>query len=235
MSVKISIIIPTYNEERYISILLDHLLPKIDENVEILVSDGGSKDATADEVYRPGATLLISEKKGRAAQMNFAAARATGDILYFLHADSLPPDHFVEDIRHSFAAGTDAGCYRLKFDFDHWFLKLNAWFTRFNVNYFRFGDQSLFISRSLFEKIGGYRNDHLLMEDQEIVHRIRKAGRFKVMKGEVVTSARKYLVNGPFKLQYTFFLIWLNYYLGRKQEKLVRLYRKRIKDIKIDN
>ncbi len=69
--------------------------------------------------------------------------------------------------------GFGSGCFRLAFDHQHWFLKANAWVTRFDVNSIRFGDQSLFVTKNVFVKSGGFREDLLMMEDQEIIHRIK--------------------------------------------------------------
>ncbi len=145
--------------------------------------DGGSTDATVAEATAAGAMVLISSRKGRAAQMNAGAAMAKADILYFLHADSVPPETFVNDILNTVAQGFISGCYRLQFDYRHWFLQANAWFTRFDVNAVRFGDQSLFVTKAVFLKTGGFNEGHIVMEDQEIIRRIRRYGRFKIMNG----------------------------------------------------
>ena len=115
----------------------------------------------------------------------------------------------------------------------HWFLKANAWFTRFNINAVRFGDQSLFVTKEVFQKSGGFREDLLMMEDQEIIHRIKKYGRFKVMNDYVTTSARKYLDNGIYRLQAIFFRIWFLYYLHYPQERLLKLHRKLVRKYKL--
>ena len=121
-----------------------------------------------------------------------------------------------------------SGCFRLSFDRKHWFLKANCWFTRFNVNAVRFGDQSLFVTKEVFNKCGGFREDLLMMEDQEIIHRIKKYGKFTVMKAEIITSARKYSDNGIYRMQVIFFRIWLLYYIGYSQERLLKLHRRLI-------
>jgi hypothetical protein len=118
--------------------------------------------------------------------------------------------------------GYGSGCYRLAFDQPHWFLRANCWFTRFNLNAVRFGDQSLFVKREIFEKAGQFREDLVVMEDQEIIGRIRRHTRFKVFPRSVTTSARKYRENGIYKLQGVFFLIYFMYQLGFSQEQLVR-------------
>ncbi len=232
---KISIIIPTFNEASVIGQLLDRIRPETSRHgAEVIVSDGNSTDNTPLIVKESYALYTTSPKKGRAAQMNYGASKASGDILYFLHADCIVPEGFLSAIEKAIKRGNSSGCFRLKFDHPHWFLKANAWFTRFNVNYIRFGDQSLFISHNLFKEIGGYQEDHIVMEDQEIIFRIRKKARFTVIPRYIVTSARKYIDNGPYRLQYVFFRVWLNYYLGKSQQELVYLYKRLIKDQKIE-
>ncbi|WP_417612224.1 TIGR04283 family arsenosugar biosynthesis glycosyltransferase [Owenweeksia hongkongensis] len=232
---KISVIIPTYNEGDHIANLISEIKRhSVGLDCEIIVADGGSIDETAESVLTTTATLVRSSKKGRGAQLNAGAEKATGNILFFLHADSQPPEKFLHDVLEAVKSGHNAGCFRLKFDSNHWFLKANAWFTRFNVNAVRFGDQGLFVTRELFDKTGGYRSDYILLEDQEMVIRLKKFGaQFKVLKKSMTTSARKYLENGVISLQLNFFIIWWNYYLGKSQAELVKIYKKRILDTKI--
>ena len=236
MPAHLSIIIPTYNEAAGIQRLIRYLLQTGPEGVqEIIVADGGSTDNTNALAAEAGAKVLAAPKRGRAAQMNAGARAATGDLLYFLHADTYPPADFVKLLLESEAAGFGAGCFRLRFDYDHWFLKANAFFTRFDVDRFRFGDQSLFIRKSLFEKAGGFREDLVVMEDQEIIGRIRKVSRFSILPAAVTTSAQKYRENGVFRLQGIFFVIWSLYYLRVPQPKLVSIYNSFISKSKLKN
>jgi rSAM/selenodomain-associated transferase 2 len=232
---KISIIIPTYNEAGTIEKLVIYLRNfNADKYIqEIIVTDGGSTDATCMLVRQAGALAAVSPKKGRGAQMNYGASLATASILYFLHADSYPPSGFWQDIIQSVEQGYSSGCYQLAFDDRHPFLRFNAWFTRFNVDAVRFGDQSLYITRDVFLKAGGFREDLIVMEDQEIISRIRKHAKFKLLKGKVTTSARKYRENGVYKLQGIFFLIYFLYQLGVPQEKLLKLYKRLVRQNKV--
>ena len=231
MPVNISIIIPTKNEAAQLPLLLKNLNAAAgNEHIaEIIVSDGISTDDTVRIADLYGAKVIAIKQAGRGKQMNAGAKVATGNVLYFLHADSIPPAGFVNEIVKRIHAGDDAGCYRLRFDYDHWFLKANAWFTRFNVNAVRFGDQSLFVRKPIFEAIGGFREDLIIMEDQEIIRRVRSKGRFTVMKKYVTTSARKYRVNGIYRMQGIFFYIYFAYVFGASQKKLVNIYKKFIR------
>jgi len=230
----ISIIIPTYNEADQIEQTISKTHAANGEHqIEIIVADGGSTDETVPIALSSNATTIVSYKKGRAAQMNKGASVAKGDVLYFLHADSIPPKNFTGSILNAVNKNFSSGCFRLSFDHSHWFLKANAWFTRFNVNAVRFGDQSLFVTKDVFQKIGGFNESLLMMEDQEIIHRIKKFGKFKVVNDVVITSARKYLDNGVYRMQAIFYRIWSLYYLGYSQEKLLQLHRKLIKNHKL--
>jgi hypothetical protein len=121
----------------------------------------------------------------------------------------------------------------LAFDTPHWFLRANAWFTRFNVEAARFGDQSLFALKTVFDQAGGYREDMIMMEDQEITRRLRLHSRLRVLPGPIVTSARKYRENGVFRLQGAFYLLTLLYRLGVSQPTLLRTYRALIRQDKL--
>jgi len=230
----ISVIIPTYNEADRIAQTISKIhASNSTHEIEIIVVDGGSTDDTLALAKECRAIAVKSERKGRAAQMNKGASLATGEILYFLHADSIPPQNFTTQILAARENGVVSGCFRLAFDYDHWFLNANSWFTRFDINALRFGDQSLFVLKDIFQNSGGFREDLLMMEDQEIIHRIKKQGRFKVMNSSVVTSARKYSDNGVYRMQGIFYRIWILYYLGFSQDYLLRLHTRLIRKHKL--
>jgi rSAM/selenodomain-associated transferase 2 len=224
----ISIIIPTCNEEAIIARTLQALLAITErsEGVEIIVSDA-STDRTPDILSGFPVTAGHSAK-GRAKQMNNGASLAGGDILYFLHADTLPPDTFLDDIRSAAASGKKAGCFRMHFDDDHPLMALFGWFTQFPLMICRGGDQSLFIDRTLFIGIGGFDETLLVMEDYDIITRIERREQFHILEKEVTTSARKYHQNGIIPLQLTFATLHLMYSLGFDQEAIIRYYRENI-------
>lgn len=229
-----SIIIPTYNEADQIAETISRTHAANGKHeAEVIVVDGGSTDNTINTAQKCGATVIKSERKGRAAQMNKGAALAKFDLLYFLHADSIPPNDFTSRILAAYNKEAKSGCFRLAFDHNHWFLKANAWFTRFNVNAVRFGDQSLFATKEVFEKAGGFREDLLMMEDQEIIYRLKKHGKFTVLNDYVITSARKYLDNGVYRMQGIFYCIWVMYYLGYSQEQMLKVHRRLIRKHKL--
>ncbi len=230
-STKISIVIPTLNEQENIGKIIKKVNEKGTPEIssEIIVADAGSEDKTVEIAKSEGAKIVNCEKMGRASQMNSGAKAAEGTTLYFLHADTIPPSGFDKIIVNSVKKGHLSGCFRLRFDDPHPVMKLYGWFTRFPGTWLRFGDQSLFVDRELFFKIGGFDESHMLMEDQEIVRRLKKVSDFRRGTESVTTSARRFRVNGIIRLQLVFGIILSFYYLGASQSTLVHIYKSLIK------
>lgn len=221
----VSIIIPVYNEQECIANLIQHLRLHAPEHIEIIVSDGGSTDATTAIASAEGAILVRSPQKGRAAQMNFGASIATGSILYFVHADCLPPQNFYAEIIESVNKDFHLGRFQTKFDSNSLLLKLNAVCTRFDWFICYGGDQTLFITTDAFKKINGFCEDMLIMEDYDIVKRARKQFQYAVLKQKVLVSARKYETNSWLKVQLANRAIVKMFRKGIKQEVLVEKYK----------
>jgi len=233
---KISIIIPILNESENIGNLLTYLIENsTPKNIrEIIVVDGGSTDGSQELVTNFIQTeklfqlILINSPKGRAIQMNTGTEKATGEILYFLHADSYPPKNYDQFIINEAKNGFLAGCFRMKFDSNHPVLKFSQWFTRFNYKSCRGGDQSLYILKYVFKELKGYDENYLIYEDCEFINRIYDNVPFKVIPKTITTSSRRYNTNGTWKLQYHFTVIHLKKWLGTSPEKLSSYYFKNI-------
>ena len=224
----LSIIIPVLNEEAYISSLLNYLKEHCTGLTrEIIVVDGGSNDQTL-SLARQEAIKVIQSKKGRASQMNTGALNATGKIFYFLHVDTFPPAEFEKVIINAVQSNDLAGCFQMKFDSESRFLSFFAWFTRFNHRLCRGGDQSLFITRELFEQAGGFDENFEIYEDTEFISRLYKLNGFKILPQLVTTSARRYRKVGNWKLQYHFGIIHIKRLFGAGPEKLHEYYRRHI-------
>lgn len=222
---EISIIIPVLNEEKQIGKLIRYLKKYGEDYVsEIIISDGGSTDQTIKIAEESGAVVLKAPGRGRALQMNAGAEVATSQILYFLHADSFPPQNFCLEIAEAIKKGADAGSFTLRFDTPNPILKLYSLFTHLPITEVRFGDQSLFVKKRLFKLVGGFRNELIVMEDQQIVRDLKRKGEFVLINRSVLTSARKYRAIGAFKLQFIFTIIWTGYYLGARQNTLLHIY-----------
>ncbi|NTW69078.1 MAG: glycosyltransferase family 2 protein [Chlorobiaceae bacterium] len=225
----LSVIIPTFNEEAGIAESLQALLNLVKgtQAFEIIVSDASS-DRTP-EILATFPVTVCRNAKGRARQMNTGARHATGSILYFLHADTLPPATFLDDIRSAIQNGKRAGCFKMKFDDENPLMSLFGWFTQFPLPVCRGGDQSLFIERSLFEEIGGFNEELQIMEDYDMVRRIEAHTPVHILEAEVTTSARKFQQNGIIPLQINFAAIHLMHALGFDQKSLIRYYRENIR------
>ena len=224
---KISIIIPTFNEEENVKQVITYLLSiKQIENIEIIIADGGSTDKTLELANKLNVITTISPVKGRAGQMNHGVTFATGDIFYFIHADSRPPLSYFTDIKMALANGYNCGCYRSKFDSDSFLLRINAFFTRLNVLFCRGGDQTIFVTKELFEKVGPYKNEMLIMEDYDFLARIRKHGKFKLFNKATLFSARKYDENSWLRVQKANLKVVQMYKKGKSQQEMLETYKR---------
>lgn len=247
----LSIIIPVLNEAKIINNLLNHLAENLsgENEIEIIVVDGGSNDGTKErilefkklvstqasaikqvrreEVFR--LTLSTSEK-GRAKQMNTGAKLASEEILYFLHADSFPPENFDRYIISEVEKGNPAGCFRMKFDNKHWWLQLAGWLTKFKWQGCRGGDQSQFITKELFEEIGGFDENFIIYEDNVLISELYKRKKFVIIPHSLTTSARRYNQQGIWNLQYHFWIIHLKQWLGADSTELHNYYKKHIEN-----
>jgi len=235
----LSIIIPVLNEANGIEALLSHLLKNLQnpDSCEIIIVDGGSTDQTPQLVQgfcetHPSKNIrTINSAKGRAVQMNVGAKASSSDLLYFLHADSFPPKHFDQFIKQQVALGNPAGCFRLQFDSNHWWLRIAGWFTKYNWKACRGGDQSLFINKVLFDSFGGYNEAYKIYEDNVLICDLYKAGHFVVIPEAITTSARLYRKKGIGRLQFHFWVIHFKKKFGASPESLYKYYQKNISGV----
>lgn len=222
----ISVIIPTLNEADNISLSLDSLQPLRARGHEVILVDGGSIDNTL-ELARPRVDRIVTSEAGRARQMNAGAARAGGDILWFLHADTLVPeeaDRVIDtvvshrqwvwgrfDVRLS---GADLRLRVIE--------RLMNWRSR--ISGIATGDQGIFISRALFERLEGYA-DIPLMEDVEISRRLKRHVRPACLGAKVMTSSRRWEQRGIWRTVWLMWRLRLRYALGEDPARLAKLYR----------
>jgi rSAM/selenodomain-associated transferase 2 len=222
----LSVIIPTYNEAANIGRLVADLRRYAPPGtVEILVVDAASPDGTAEVARAAGATVLAAPRPGRAAQMNHGARQAQGDIFYFVHADVGIHPGYVATVRAAVAQGHAAGCYRFRFDSPHPLLRINSYGTRFKGIMSRGGDQTLFVTRALFEQLGGFNERFVIMEDFELIQRIRRVASFFIVPQEVVVSARKYATNSWLRVQLANLTAFALYFLKVSPPRIARTYK----------
>ncbi len=219
----ISIIIPVLNESQIIGSCLFRLKSQI-EHHEIVVVDGGSDDATPDIVRAFSDVKWLCAHAGRGNQMNRGAEAAEGDLLLFLHADTCLPPGGLSEIETLMAqGGIVAGSFSLSFEEPYSLLRLYALFSRINHLLFTYGDQGLFMTRRIYELIGGFQ-EIPIMEDVEIQKRLRKMGRFVKIRQPVVTSARRFLTYGIIKQQLLNMGLVFLYHAGFSPFWLKRFY-----------
>src|SRR5712692_9697068 len=190
---RFSIIMPVLNEEAEMENQLAHLTRQcVHNDYELLIVDGGSSDGTVALAQRFG--QIICSARGRATQMNAGAANASGDVLIFLHADTrLPDDAFCAIERALTSPNVVGGAFRLCYNCESRLYQLVAYTTnlRSRLRTLFTGDQAYFIRASSFKAVGGY-PDQPLMEDLEIITRLRKIGKVILLPQYVTTSARRH-------------------------------------------
>ena len=223
---KISVIIPTYNEEERIQQLVAFISEHGKGVCEIIVVDGGSNDNTIEKAATAGAIVLKSDVCGRASQMNLGAKSATGNVLYFVHADVQLLPSFVVDIKESIYLNYPAGCYRYQFDSDKIMLGLNAYCTRFNGLICRGGDQTLFVVKKIFDALRGFNEYYVIMEDYDFIVRVKKNFSFRVIPKNVVVSARKYETNSWLRVQIVNLIAFMMFYLKVNPLEIKKTYSK---------
>lgn len=229
---RLHVITPVINEAENLRSLLPLLLSELPVGSRVTIADGGSSDET-EAVLRgfPEVKHLRCGRTGRAQQMNEAAQLnpAAFDAVYFIHADTRPPQGFYNDIKQSIEDGYPVGCYRFKFDRWHPLLWINAFFTRFNGLACRGGDQSLYLTMDTFLELDGFR-DMKIMEDYDIIERVWERDiPFRIMPRSVIVSARKYRANSYYQVQRANFQVFRMYKAGAPEEEMINLYRAMLK------
>lgn len=223
---KISIIIPTLNESHTLESTLEGVLS--DKNGEVWVIDGGSQDNTLEIAKKWGVNALLSPNRGKAAQMNYGATLATGDILLFLHADTLVPANYGQMIRDRLQdPSVIAGSFQFRFRDPTITLKLVEKTVNWRSHWFSlpYGDQGLFLKASTFKTMGGFK-DLPIMEDFELIQRLKQQGNIAIVPSPIIISDRRWRKLGIFKTTLINQIIVVGYYLGVSPEQLVKWYRR---------
>lgn len=218
-----SIIIPTLNEEKVLA-RQEAGLKSFGGETEIIVSDGGSRDGTLEIARRLGWSV-VEGARGRGSQMNAGASIARGEVLIFLHADTILPEAAPELISEALIdSKVVGGNFRLKFSGNS---RESGWLTRIypllRLGGMCYGDSGFFIRHNIFESVGGFR-DYPIFEDCDLYRRLNKVGRFKMVDGAAETSSRRF--EGRFMRT---FLLWIVlqvlYWCGISPHRLAAYYR----------
>ena len=188
---RISVIIPTLNEEIALATTLDAVL-RLKEVLEIIVVDGRSDDETL-EIARKLGVKTIQSERARGRQLDTGAKAASGDVYWFLHADTLPPENAGELISQALKdEQTIGGNFEIRFDGNRKSAKLLTWlYPKLRVLGLCYGDSAFFARREIYEKTGGFA-DLPLFEDVEFYKRIKKRGKFVHLKSFVTSSSRRF-------------------------------------------
>jgi rSAM/selenodomain-associated transferase 2 len=220
---KISIIIPVLNEAKNIASVLASTQPS--KNVEVIVVDGSSQDDTVAIAQACGVKVL-SAPTGRANQMNVGAAAATGNILLFLHADTRLPAEFDKLVRTTLAQpGVIAGAFALRIDASLWSLRLIETGVNWRSRWLQmpYGDQAIFLTAEVFDQIGKF-PEFPIMEDFEIMRRLRRCGRIAIIGEPILTSSRHWLQKGVCKTTLMNQIAIASYLLGTSPARIARWY-----------
>ena len=222
---RLSIVMPVLDEAAGIQATLQALAPLRARGHEVIVVDGGSTDGTP-ALAAGAADLLIAGPRGRAKQMNAGAARASGAVLLFLHADTLLPQGADLRLQQALEGGRRWGRFDVRISGrSRWLAVIAALMNlRSRLSGIATGDQAIFVEHALFEQLGGYA-ELPLMEDIELSRRLRATGRPACLRERVLTSGRRWEAHGLWR---TVFLMWRlrwRYWRGEAPETLARAYR----------
>jgi rSAM/selenodomain-associated transferase 2 len=210
---RLSVIIPTLDESAAIAALVRRVAAEPVH--EILVADGGSQDGTP-ELARAAGARVLSAPRGRGTQQNAAAHAATGDTFLFLHADTDLPAGFPAQIERTLSQpGVAAGAFRFKLDADTPGMRMVERMVDLRCRFcsLPYGDQGIFLRRSTFEQAGGF-PDAPLLEDYELIRRLRRQGRIALAEGAAITSARRWRKLGLVRATWSNNLCLLAYWLN---------------------
>jgi rSAM/selenodomain-associated transferase 2 len=215
--------VPVLDEAQVATELGARLAP-LRDRAEIVVVDGGSSDRTVELLMGSGLRVIASPR-GRARQMNAGAHATQAPVILFLHADTRLPASALNAISDAVAGGAAAGCFSLRIDSHDPRLLLAAriitWRSRLMTS--ASGDQAIFVTRTAFERVGGFA-DLALCEDLDLVARLRSAGRFVCLPDRVETSARRWQKHGVSRTIGLMWMLRLGYHLGVDPSTLHRWY-----------
>ncbi|KMT22480.1 TIGR04283 family arsenosugar biosynthesis glycosyltransferase [Clostridium cylindrosporum] len=220
---KFSIIVPTLNEEENIQLLLENI-KSLKGDYEVIFSDGGSKDKTLSIIGDKH--KIVNSKKGRANQMNTAAKVSVGEVLLFLHCDSILQKDALLKIEEKINKGYSVGCFNIAFDSSSIWMKICGILSnlRVRLRQIAFGDQGIFMKREVFYEVGGIPSLPI-MEDYELSLRLRKSYRICQVDSRIKTSSRRFIKGGIFSTMWKMQRLQSMYRRGVNIEEINRMYK----------
>ena len=223
----ISVIIPTLNEAHSLGATLRAVARfGHGRSIEVIVVDGGSTDATRDIARGQGAHRVVSAARGRGAQMRAGALEARGGVLWFLHADTLPPPDAPAQILD--ALGRDArivgGNFQISFDGAFFAARFLTWlYPQLRKLGLCYGDSAIFVRADAYRAVGGFR-PFPIFEDLDLVRRLKRRGRMVHLRARVVTSSRRFEGRSFARTFARWSFLQVLYWLGVSPHTLSRLY-----------
>ena len=221
----ISVVIPALNEEENIARCIA-ALRTVGPACEVIVADGGSRDRTREIAESYSGVTCIQTERGRGSQMNAGAARAQGEVLLFLHADTILAAGWDREIEAALRDNRVTGG-AFTFAIDNPLQKyrfIEAWVSmRCRVFRLPYGDQAIFVKTDVFNKLAGYK-DIPLMEDVDLMQRMKKLGRITILGQKALTSGRRWAANGLIRTAAVNQTMMLLYRLGVSPQRLAKFY-----------
>jgi len=225
MTPVLSIVMPALNEASGIETTLQALQPFRSRGVEVVLVDGGSSDRTA-ELAMPWVDAVTVSPRGRALQMNAGAAQARADVLLFLHADTRLPPLADASVLQALAGGACWGRFDVSIEGRPRMLRVVAALMnlRSRLSGVATGDQAIFVTRTAFNRVGGFPAQPL-MEDVELSCRLKRLGRPACLRARVHTSGRRWEERGVWRTVVLMWWLRWRYWRGASPAQLAEAYR----------
>ncbi|MBC8548318.1 MAG: TIGR04283 family arsenosugar biosynthesis glycosyltransferase [Candidatus Brocadiales bacterium] len=215
-TIEISIIIPTFNEEETISQCLETVIDI--PGIEVIVADGGSTDRTVEIAGQYRDFKVVTSVMGRGVQMNKGAGYASGEILLFLHADCVLPREAFLNVRNAFGSSSFVGgAFKIRLLSDKFLYRIIEKGINLRSKIFKlpYGDQGLFVKRSVFQELGGFR-EMPNCEDLDFICRLKKHGKIIILDERISSSIRRWENHGILRTSLRNQSLLVSYVLGRK-------------------